>query len=70
MKSAVLMTVALSLIAAISFLPVRAQESTPQEAPLPEGDSGRIVANVTRVNMLFTVTDKKALRHRFDSGRF
>ncbi|HEX4227957.1 MAG TPA: VWA domain-containing protein [Bryobacteraceae bacterium] len=59
MKSAVLTVAALSLIAAISFFPVQAQEPQAPEPPLPQGDSGRIVANVTRVNMLFTVTDKK-----------
>src|SRR5579863_3524072 len=54
MKSAVLAVAALSLVAAVSFRPIRAQE-----APPVEGDSGRIIAEVTRVNMLFTVTDKK-----------
>ena len=54
MKSAAVILGAFGLISALSFRPVRAQEPA-----LPQGDSGRIVAEVTRVNMLFTVTDKK-----------
>src|SRR6201996_4237913 len=54
MKSAVLSFAALASIAAVSFA-LRAQQSQPTEG----SESAPIVAEVTRVNMLFTVTDKK-----------
>jgi VWFA-related protein len=55
MKSAVLSFAALAGIAAVSFA-LRAQQ---KQAPVEGSDSAPIVAEVTRVNMLFTVTDKK-----------
>ena len=54
MKSAVLSFAALAGIAAVSVA-LRAQQSQPVQG----SDSAPIVAEVTRVNMLFTVTDKK-----------
>ncbi len=54
MKYVAVSIAALAGIAAASFA-LRAQQSQPAESP----DSAPIVAEVTRVNMLFTVTDKK-----------
>jgi Ca-activated chloride channel family protein len=54
MKSAVFSIAALAGVAAAGFA-LRAQQSEPAQG----SDSAPIVAEVTRVNMLFTVTDKK-----------
>jgi Ca-activated chloride channel homolog len=54
MKSVVFSFAVLAGIAALSFA-LRAQQNQPVEG----SDSAPIVAEVTRVNMLFTVTDKK-----------
>src|ERR1700761_3982080 len=57
MKSAVLALAALVSAAAVSVA-LRAQQQSPP-APVEGSESAPIVAEVTRVNMLFTVTDKK-----------
>jgi Ca-activated chloride channel family protein len=61
MKSAVITLSALAVIVALSFGSLRAGQNQPAaQAPAAAGsDASPIRAEVTRVNMLFTVTDKK-----------
>jgi Ca-activated chloride channel homolog len=54
MKSRVISVVGLAVMAAASFTTLLAR----QQQPVPSPGSGPIRAEVTRVNMLFTVTDK------------
>jgi VWFA-related protein len=59
MKSAVLSLVALAATGAFSFCTLQARQNQPVP-PVPQApDAAPIRAEVTRVNMLFTVTDKR-----------
>ena len=55
MKAVLVSLAALTLAAAVFLDKTQAQQAPAEQA----GDSNRIVAEVTRVNMLFTVTDRK-----------
>lgn len=58
MKFVVVTFAALGIAASACLYPMYAQQQG-QPAPAPSDDDVRIVTSVTRVNMLFTVTDKK-----------
>ncbi len=61
MKSAVVSAIALASFAALSCgaLEARQDQPNPQNSQVPEHEPGAILSEVTRVNMLFTVTDKR-----------
>ncbi len=62
MKSAVVSVMALASFAALSCGALRARQNQPNpqnSQQVPEHEPGAILSEVTRVNMLFTVTDKR-----------
>jgi VWFA-related protein len=62
MKSVAVTLAALASFAGICLMPIHArqnQSNSQSPPPEPQHEPGSIVAEVTRVNMLFTVTDKR-----------
>jgi Ca-activated chloride channel homolog len=59
MKFAVMVVVVAAGLAAASLYPLEARQKPAPSAPVPGSAEAPIRAEVTRVNMLFTVTDKK-----------
>ena len=52
-------TVAATVLAAVCLLPAQKSKPAPTQEPIPLNDQERILVDVTRVNVLYTVSDKR-----------
>ena len=52
-------TVAAAVLAGVCLLPAQKSKPAPTQEPIPLNDQERILVDVTRVNVLYTVSDKR-----------